>query len=63
MRVWVLLPILYDMITTSHLLNVYLIAVYLMTVHLMTVHLQGYVAGGDATDVLEKGYWSSYNGE
>lgn len=23
--------------------------------------IPGYVAGGDATDVLEKGYWSSYN--
>lgn len=25
--------------------------------------IPGYVAGSDATDVLEKGYWSSYNGE
>jgi hypothetical protein len=25
--------------------------------------IPGYVAGGDTTDVLEKGYWSSYNGK
>jgi hypothetical protein len=24
--------------------------------------IPGHVAGSDATDILERGYWSSYNG-